>query len=287
MAKVEGPDFICIGLPRSGTGWLYDQLCAHRDFWMPPIKEIRYLDREVIRKPLAQARLERGKRRAGAAGERSAHDERDKGFLLEAAAMDGQPRDIARYRDWFRFKGDQLSGDITPSYVTLTDDDVIAEVGRLMPNVKIVFLVRDLVQRAWSGICKAHRAGRFDKDLLDDPKGFRDHIERHDKMERSRVTETIDRWKTNAPQVQFRYFFFDDLAKRPEWTRTEILTYLGADPEGGRLAADYNRKANSEKLDMPPAIEAELVDYFRDELKGCADRLGGHAKDWAARYGIQ
>jgi len=35
-----GPDVICIGMEKAGTGWLYDQL-AHADgAWMPPIKEL-------------------------------------------------------------------------------------------------------------------------------------------------------------------------------------------------------------------------------------------------------
>lgn len=42
----EGPDFLCIGMGKAGTGWLYDQCAHHPDFWMPPIKEIHYLDRE-------------------------------------------------------------------------------------------------------------------------------------------------------------------------------------------------------------------------------------------------
>jgi hypothetical protein len=35
----DGPDFLCVGVPKAGTGWLFDQLNAHPDFWMPPVKE--------------------------------------------------------------------------------------------------------------------------------------------------------------------------------------------------------------------------------------------------------
>ena len=44
MSLPVGPDFICIGMQKAGTGWAYDQLQYHPDFWMPPVKEIHYLD---------------------------------------------------------------------------------------------------------------------------------------------------------------------------------------------------------------------------------------------------
>src|SRR5215218_4596058 len=37
-----GPDFLCVGLQKAGTAWLYDQLELHPDFWMPPLKELHY-----------------------------------------------------------------------------------------------------------------------------------------------------------------------------------------------------------------------------------------------------
>ncbi len=34
-------------MQKAGTGWAYDQLQYHPDFWMPPLKEIHYLDRDA------------------------------------------------------------------------------------------------------------------------------------------------------------------------------------------------------------------------------------------------
>lgn len=39
------PTFICIGAQKAGTDWFYDQFAAHKDFWMPPIKEIAFFDK--------------------------------------------------------------------------------------------------------------------------------------------------------------------------------------------------------------------------------------------------
>src|SRR5947208_16606603 len=38
------PDFLCAGAQKGGTSWLYRQLEPQPDFWMPPVKELHYLD---------------------------------------------------------------------------------------------------------------------------------------------------------------------------------------------------------------------------------------------------
>src|SRR5438094_6624595 len=60
------PDFLCVGAQKAGTSWLYRQLEPHPDFWMPPVKELHYLDN------LNRARRFHAPRRG---------DERDASFL--------------------------------------------------------------------------------------------------------------------------------------------------------------------------------------------------------------
>src|SRR5262245_22296484 len=60
------PDFLCVGAQKAGTSWLYRQLEPHPDFWMPPVKELHYLDQ-----------LSRTKRIHGPRCE----DERDASFM--------------------------------------------------------------------------------------------------------------------------------------------------------------------------------------------------------------
>src|SRR5206468_12793023 len=55
----SGPDFICIGMPKAGTGWLSDQLQFHPDFWMPPVKSLHYLDLDVPEITAARRQLAR------------------------------------------------------------------------------------------------------------------------------------------------------------------------------------------------------------------------------------
>jgi hypothetical protein len=276
-------------MPRAGTGWLYDQLAHHPDFWMPPIKELRYL---ALKRPkLKAAARQLGDLELGVVGPRRQGrglDERERAFLMDAQEIAGQPRDLQKYCWLFRHKGNLLSGDISPIYMTLPDD-IVSEVGRHLPHVKIIFLVRDPLARAWSHICMAHRAGEFDTTLLDEPERFRAFLDAAPFIRRrANAMQVTERWRRCAPELAFQHYLFDDLQENSEAVRRKILEFLGADPEkpSGTLDALYNRKANAPMLPLEGTAKAVLIDYFRDEVCSCATEFGGLAAGWPAKYGL-
>jgi hypothetical protein len=288
-----GPDFICVGMQKAGTGWLFDQLQFHPDFWMPPAKEIHYLDRDppLLRNVLAllQTYREKPRRLEKRFASRRRWGERDVEFLEEAASLSGKPLNLDSYAELFRFKGDCLSGDITPGYSGM-DSDVIEEVGKHFPDIRIVFLVRDPVARAWSQICMTYRNDDFDTEMLKDPVAFGKYLRQADKIHKVGFpTRIAEMWSNNAPNTRFQHFFFDDIAAQPAEARRQILTYIGADPEksSGEIPPDHNKKSQTVKLPFTDVVRSELVKYFTKEIRACAQRFGGHALTWAANYGIK
>lgn len=292
MSAAVGPDFLCVGLQKAGTGWAFDQLQYHPDFWMPPLKEIRYLDRDQPKLTRARKVLERvrkmQKRNRPVRPHRRAGDDRDIEFLTEAAAMSGKPLDLEAYASLFRFKGELITGDVTPDYSGLKDE-IIAQIGKRFPDIKVFLLVRDPVSRLWSQICMADRRDRFDRALLKDHAKFREYLENNAAFQKLGFPARIaDRWDRNAPHVRFRHFFFDDIVAKPDEVRREIMLFLGADPakSSGQIQADHNRKAAASKLEITDELRAVIADFFRDEIRASAARFGGHANGWAALYGI-
>ncbi|HTT99700.1 MAG TPA: sulfotransferase [Rhizomicrobium sp.] len=287
-----GPDFICIGMQKAGTGWLYDQLQYHPDFWMPPTKEIHYLDRDPPRLKNVTDLLERARDKPHKLEKRFERrrrwDERDYTFLEEAASLSGQPLDYDRYAALFRFKGDLLSGDVTPGYSGL-EQPVIEQIAQRFPDVRIVFLIREPVSRAWSQISMGHRNGTFDEKILETPERFAKYLKRTGKIHKVAFPSRIAApWEWYAPNVKFQHFFFDDIAERPDETRRAILEFIGADPakSSGELSADHNKKSSNAKLDMTDDIKAVMVEFFADEIRASARRFGGHAVGWAEKYAI-
>ena len=272
-SKGARPDFLCVGVHKGGTTWLYRQLDSHPDFWMPPLKELHYLDQlgRVQRSSSSRCR-----------------DERDGCFLKNMESLSAKPfLDLERYARLFEPKGPLLSGDISPNYSTLSKE-VIRRVVRYFPDLKVIFLARDPVERLWSHLSMEvhyHQVEAFDATDID---AVNRKLLRRGMLLRSYPSAVVTRWKRYVHPDQFRIYFFDDLQRNPTELRRSILDFLGADPDkpASRVPADYNSWARMEKLVLTEKVRSHLARFFKKELKACATRLGGAARDWPARYGF-
>jgi hypothetical protein len=267
------PDFLCVGAQKAGTTWLYQQLDSHPDFWMPPVKELHYFD-ELSR--VQRARPPR------------CRDERDSGFLESMKGLSARPCiDLENYARLFEPKASLLSGDITPSYSTLSDE-IIRRIVEYFPNLKVIFLARDPVERAWSHLSMEVRYRQIEPFEVTDIDDVNRNLRRRGMLLRSYPSATVARWKRHVHPDLFRVYFFDDLQRNPTELRRSILHFLGADPDkrSGRLTADYNSWVGMEKLQLTDQVRSHLAQFFKKELKTCAARLGGPARHWPARYGF-
>jgi sulfotransferase family protein len=283
-----GPDFICIGAQKAGTGWLYEQLRNHPDFWMPPIKELHYFDRvgaSASSRSLPPARGQQDRIRV--ARER-ARDQRDQNFLdrfeqlLARGAIDPD-----QYAALFADEGDLITGDITPGYSTL-DDSVVEKIAEHFPAVRILFIGRDPVERAWSQLSMYVRRGLIERFEADDVEAIIKHLQRPEFVSRSYPSQIVRRWRRFIQPDRFNIYLFDDLKNDPVRLRTTIIDSLGGDPQkpSGALAAGYNAKAKKEKLALTDSVKECLANYFKAELHACCAELGGPACDWPKRYGF-
>jgi len=267
------PDFMCVGAHKSGTTWLYRQLDSHPDFWMPPVKELHYFDQ-----------LSRVDRSAPP----RCREERDLRFLESLNSLSAKADiDLENYGRLFEPKGSLLSGDISPNYSTLSSK-LIRQIVRYFPSLKVIFLARDPVQRFWSHLSmEVHYRQIEPFDATNIHEVNRNLLRRGMRL-RSYPTAVVTRWKRCVHPDRFRVYFFDDLQRNPTELRRSILDFLGADPDkpSGQLKADYNRWAGMEKLPLTIQVRSHLAHVFKKELKACAARLGGPAKEWPARYGF-
>ena len=267
------PDFLCIGVHKGGTTWLYQQLDSHPDFWMPPLKELHYLDQ-----------LSRVQRSSSP----RCRDDRDRRFLENINSLRAKPHlDFEHYAQLFEPKGTLLSGDISPNYSTL-NNEVIRRVVRYFPNLKVICLARDPVERLWSHLSMEvhyHQIEAFDATDIDE---INRQLLRRGLLLRSYPSTIVARWKRHVNPERFRIYFFDDLQRNPTELRRCILDFLGADPgkADNGVAADYNSWATMGKLPLTDKVRSHLAQFFKKELKTCASRLGGAARDWPARYGF-
>ena len=157
------PDFLGIGAQKSGTTWLYQNLAAHPQIWMPPVKELHYLDHKPQSLPVRLVSRKNFLRKA-------------KVHLRQnlIATLKGEPdADLdwamryclgRRTDEWYgalfpKIEG-KISGEVCPGYARVGLVDV-EHVHRLMPNAKVIYLIRNPVERAWSALAMHFRKPRF------------------------------------------------------------------------------------------------------------------------------
>lgn len=275
---IEGPDVICVGLPKAGTGWLFDQLNGHPDFWMPPGKELRFFlggdfpPRHVLR----SANL--WKRQGETASGRK-FDERDIAFFKKLPNPPSKTRDLDLYASLFSAKGDLLSGDISPIYAAMRQREV-RKIAARFGETRVVALLRDPVERAWSHWrMDMSKDGDPDPDLVQNVAALRKYLSNRRMAARSKPTRVVNVW-SKAFRERFRYFFLEDIAAHPVETRAEILSFIGGDPsKESRFEAGHNSKAG-EKVGRGPEVQKLMKELFTEERRLCAEKFGGPALAW-------
>jgi hypothetical protein len=267
-----GPDFLCIGGQRSGTGWLYENLAVHPDFWMPPRKELHYFDQ-----------LGRAKR----FGPPRSRDARDVRFVEAMDALSNQPSlDLDGYARLFDVKGALISGDITPAYSTL-EDEIIARIMKRFPYLKVIFLARDPVERALSQFLMEVDLGISRPFNIADVAEVIGKLQRPGVLARSHPSKIVARWRSYVPADQFRLNFFDELESAPATLFSSIVQFLGGRAPTLRARLKAKCKVNVRgKRQFPERVRLEVARFFDAELKTCSAELNGPAAHWPTRYGL-
>jgi hypothetical protein len=284
LSAGAGPDFMCVGLQKGGTRWLYDQLDGHEDFWMPPKKELHYFDdefpkRDIIRYARKLFSGEDADRRASPKRGGGELDAQALQFYAEVLKHPGGRHDLEAYKRLFSMKGDKLSGDVTPGYSTL-DAPTIEMLAKAFPKLRICLLLRDPVSRLWS-----HWRMRCEKQ--ENPEAaeqkfapFERFIQRPSVIARSYPSQIAARW-SSAFGDRFRYFFLEDVSARPEELTAEIVSFLGGDPaKPSTVGSDFNRKAKTRSAPRSPEVQTVMRRLFEEERAICAKQFGGAAEKW-------
>jgi hypothetical protein len=282
------PDFLGIGGQRCGSKWLYTNLRKHPGLWLPPIKELHYFDRSPDYD--SPNTLAAGSLRERLFGQQEIHRRfRDRAWRALARSPWRRPLETfwklkfflglssdTWYASLFRPGRNKVRGEITPSYAILSRPDV-AHVHALMPRAKILFIIRNPIQRTWSGVRMRLRRGtlteREARELLLGPAI----------SARSDYLRTLSTWESVFPREQIFVGFFDDLVKDPEGLLTSVYEFLGVPSGQEYLWPTMRQKQNASPSEaMPAEVELALTRKYEPLIAQLSDRLGGHATTWLA-----
>jgi hypothetical protein len=280
------PNFLGIGGARCGSTWLYANLQQHNDVWLPPVKELHYFDRDPgYPSPSRLAEANPVRRLLGVGHHNQAYRRFMAGRILgnlrhpnaETISWDWRYL-FGRYGDsWyaslFKQGGSQIKGEITPAYSILNTDDV-CRIQALMPQIKIVFLMRNPVERAWSSIRKNHSATSSIAEMVT-------QLDSEALLARSDFLHTLSVWRGQFPAEQFFVGFFDDIQDRPEQFLLEIFDFLGVKASNDFPDQLARRKINaSPESPMPTEVKTYLTRKYIGCIAELARQFPGHPKRW-------
>lgn len=286
------PNFLGIGAMKAGTTWLWRQLNSHPEVWMPPIKELHYFDRNTSYPSPSFLATESVLKRLLRTND---HDIQNIQMFRSALkkdiiTMNGRNLRwhlrffLGNYSDnWyaslFRHGGAKCRGEITPAYSMLNQEDV-AHIKNLIADVKIVFLIRNPIDRTWSHIRDDRQLRKIpiDKVSKDFPR-MKAFIDNPRQELRSDYIRTLKIWRSVFPQEQFFLGFFEDIQDEPEILMERICFFLGIEKQVQKEA--IRKKANeSRQIEMPIEIKKYLAKKYIDQIEDLSRIVGGHAMSW-------
>lgn len=272
--------FLCIGAAKAGTSWVYDHLARHPGCHLRGIKELHYftaleaghLDRELEKhrgyQEGALKRLARGTAGPGLAGRVE-----DRADWMDVLAR-GQ-EDVPAYLDYLKkgARGDQVIGDVTPAYALLPEAR-LKQIGTMARDVRILFLMRDPVERLWShvrmiaarrdpgGRATAQRCGRLLQKVFS---GEESQI-----VKRSDYAGTLKRLKSALPEGRVLIEVFEEMIAGEGFAR--ILRFLGLAPMDADPVPVHRGQPVEMTRDQRAAARAWLApqyDAAREALGRC------------------
>lgn len=277
------PNFLCIGAQKSGTTWLYTNIRHHPDIWMPPSKEIHYFD-DVLplpsivsvfnprtfwpRKTVIQRLLQ----------PRHATDIQNRRWYLRFLFL---PRTEAWYASMFSPGRGQIAGDITPTYATIKESR-IARARALMPNAKIIYLIRNPIHRTWSQTAMHFELwwGRNLQAVQGEQ--IERYLDRKSYTKDSDYLSNLEAWERFFPRCQLHIAFFDQLVQNPQALLRDIYRFLELDASEQFIPEIVSRRRNQGHYPaIPNDIARRLANQYHKQIERLHCRFDNrHTASW-------
>jgi hypothetical protein len=187
--------------------------------------------------------------------------------------------DLDWYGKHFSQAEGRKAGEASPSYAALPPE-AIRWLRDLAPRMKLIFLMREPVSRAWSHAKHMHRyrEGSFEGctaplSEVPDSQWF-EHIAGDWPLAMSDYLGQLRRWLAEFPRDQIFVGFYESIAERPEALLREIFAFLGVDPD-----VDLRGFPVKERILVGPEGEPRqyltnlIEDLFRWRTEALADLL--------------
>jgi len=190
------------------------------------------------------------------------------------------------YASLFEPEGEEVVGECTPSY-SVVDRDMVAHVHELIPNAKLIFSLRNPIERVWSqtSMMLVKRDGGVQS--VNEEK-LRERFA-HEKLQlRTDYLRTLENWGAYYPPERIFISFLEDIHFHPEGLLAGVCDFLGVDYYKRRKAKKsflrpqkMKKRINSRSADeMPTWVASYLARAYEESSRQLEQRFGGYTSFW-------
>ena len=292
------PDFLIIGAQKAGTSWLTSKLSRHPNVWMPPLKELHYFDERIKELPFGasiirlstkkytdedwypwywryqlQELLKRRFRRYGT--------NFDPETVLWALTFFGRPPCDRWYASLFEQGRGKTTGEATPDY-SILEEGMVARIHELMPHVKIIFFMRNPIERPYSSAVMQLRnlkgMGReVEETALQS--FFECFFRQPTVVSHTRYLQILEKWRRFYPDEQIFVGFLEDIHFNPVRLLQHLYGFLELDPSH-TLEAKRRKINPGFQENIPTQLAIQLARTYYEDLQRLSERFGGYTYFW-------
>ena len=238
------PDFVIIGAMKAGTTSLYDFIIKHPAIAPASRKELHYFSWRHI--------------------------------YGELWYRTNFPTKISKYYFYKKTGQKLLSGEATSSY--LFYPMIPERMKKVLPDVKLIVILRNPVNRAYSDYCMVFRNNKeqlsFEKAIeleekrcigerermIQDPSFAPEHYRIHSYLARGVYADQLEDWFKHYDREKFLILTTEDFRKDPQKTLDQVFDFLGVSLFQAKNLKDLNVGNYKE---MNEDTRKFLVEYFK------------------------
>lgn len=263
------PDFLIIGAPEAGGDIVKAALLKNPKVWFPPLDNILafhpafQIERVQIAKDFFTGKIPFQAKNI---------------FWILRYFLQPFPTKKWVGKLFSTRQADLIKGELSDEYMTLPFDEV-EKLHRLMPNLKIILLIRNPVDRSFAAIRKKFQNNKktpFSKlnkrqmTALMNSDWARSH---------SSYQNALDCWPVFFGLKNIHVGFYEDLLEDPQSFMKKLNQFIGLDS----ASLDDLRFPPTQK-GAPAALKPHLHPFYREEIEGLANRINGRAGIWLDEF---
>lgn len=197
---------------------------------------------------------------------------------------------LERYEGFFRpAPHDQVRVEKTTNY--FENHEARERIAGLLPDVKLIFLLREPVARAYSNWLWS-RKNRIETLPFAEaislegsrPSPFspeRPHVRPFDYQKRGRYGALAEAWLGSFGRDQIAFYLFEDARDAPRQFVEEVQRFIGVDPwPWDRLRTGVINATEPDQVGLDPKLEARLRERFAPEVAKLAKLTGLDVSPW-------